>query len=68
MKPWPSAGSRGAAGVEGWIADDGVVGCGRGLGDQVQPMDRCASIVDVGARRLDGAMLGIDEIESRDTA
>ena len=56
----------GAAGMEGRIADDGVVGRGRRLGDQVEPMERGARIGDVGARRLDGAMLGIDQVEPRD--
>ena len=52
--------------MEGRIADDGVVGCGRGFARKVEPVERGARVGDVGARRFEREMLGVDQVDLRD--
>ena len=56
----------GAAGMEGRIADDRVVGRRSRFLGKVEPMERGARVGDVGACRFDGAMLGVDQVDLRD--
>src|SRR5258708_15512658 len=58
----------GAAGMERWIADDGVVDRGRCFDGEVEPVEGRARIGKVDAGGLERAMLGIDEVNASDAA